>query len=51
MDVGDGQEKGTEGEMSNMYMSDAEIATGYRTAKNKMKQVGALAEPPKEVEA
>ena len=30
--------------MSNMYMSDAEIATGYRTAKNKMKQVGALAE-------
>ena len=30
--------------MSNMYMSDAEIATGYRTAKNKAKQVGVLAE-------
>ena len=27
-----------------MYMSDAEIATGYRTAKNKAKQVGVLAE-------
>lgn len=30
--------------MSDMYMSDAEIATGYRTAKNKAKQVGVLAE-------
>lgn len=30
--------------MSNMYMSDAEIATGYRTAKNKTKQIGVLAE-------
>lgn len=30
--------------MSNMFMSDAEIATGYRTAKNKTKQVGVLAE-------
>ena len=30
--------------MSDMYMSDAEIATGYRTAKNKTKQVGVLAE-------
>ena len=27
-----------------MYMSDAEIATGYRTAKNKTKQIGVLAE-------
>lgn len=27
-----------------MYMSDAEIATGYRTAKNKAKQIGVLAE-------
>lgn len=30
--------------MSDMYMSDAEIATGYRTAKNKAKQIGVLAE-------
>ena len=30
--------------MNDMYMSDAEIATGYRTAKNKAKQVGVLAE-------
>ena len=30
--------------MSDMYMSDAEIATGYRTAKNKTKQIGVLAE-------
>lgn len=30
--------------MSDMYMSDTEIATGYRTAKNKAKQVGVLAE-------
>lgn len=30
--------------MSDMYMSDTEIATGYRTAKNKTKQVGVLAE-------
>lgn len=30
--------------MSNMYMSDTEIATGYRTAKNKTKQIGVLAE-------
>lgn len=27
-----------------MYMSDTEIATGYRTAKNKTKQIGVLAE-------
>lgn len=27
-----------------MFMSDAEIATGYRTAKNKTKQIGVLAE-------
>ena len=27
-----------------MYMSDAEIATGYRTAKDKTKQIGVLAE-------
>lgn len=27
-----------------MFMSDAEIATGYRTAKNKAKQVEVLAE-------
>ena len=26
--------------MSDMYMSDTEIATGYRTAKNKAKQAG-----------
>ena len=30
--------------MSDMYMSDTEIATGYRTAKNKTKQIGVLAE-------
>lgn len=30
--------------MSDMYMSDAEISTGYRTAKNKAKQIGVLAE-------
>ena len=30
--------------MNDMYMSDAEIATGYRTAKNKTKQIGVLAE-------
>ena len=30
--------------MNDMFMSDAEIATGYRTAKNKAKQVGVLAE-------
>lgn len=30
--------------MSDMFMSDAEIATGYRTAKNKTKQIGVLAE-------
>lgn len=30
--------------MSDMFMSDAEIATGYRTAKNKAKQIGVLAE-------
>lgn len=30
--------------MNDMYMSDAEIATGYRTAKNKAKQIGVLAE-------
>lgn len=30
--------------MSDMYMSDTEIATGYRTAKNKAKQVEVLAE-------
>lgn len=30
--------------MSDMYMSDTEIATGYRTAKNKAKQVGVLAD-------
>ena len=28
--------------MSDMYMSDTEIAIGYRTAKNKAKQVGVL---------
>lgn len=44
MDAGDGQEEGAEGEMSDMYMSDTEIATGYRTAKNKTKQIGVLAE-------
>lgn len=27
-----------------MFMSDTEIATGYRTAKNKTKQIGVLAE-------
>lgn len=30
--------------MSDMFMSDAEIAAGYRTAKNKTKQIGVLAE-------
>ena len=30
--------------MSDMYMSDTETATGYRTAKNKTKQIGVLAE-------
>lgn len=30
--------------MNDMFMSDAEIATGYRTAKNKTKQIGVLAE-------
>ena len=30
--------------MNDMYMSDAEIAAGYRTAKNKAKQIGVLAE-------
>lgn len=30
--------------MNDMYMSDTEIATGYRTAKNKTKQIGVLAE-------
>lgn len=30
--------------MSEMHMSDAEIAAGYRTAKNKTKQIGVLAE-------
>lgn len=30
--------------MSDMFMSDVEIATGYRMAKNKTKQIGVLAE-------
>ena len=30
--------------MSDMHMSDTEIAVGYRTAKNKAKQIGVLAE-------
>lgn len=30
--------------MNDMFMSDTEIATGYRTAKNKTKQIGVLAE-------
>lgn len=30
--------------MSEMHMSDTEIAVGYRTAKNKAKQIGVLAE-------
>ena len=44
MDARDDEEKGTKGAMNDMYMSDTEIATGYRTAKNKAKQVGVLAE-------
>ena len=44
MDAGDDEEKGTKGAMNDMHMSDAEIATGYRTAKNKTKQIGVLAE-------
>lgn len=30
--------------MNDMFMSDTEIATGYRTAQNKTKQIGVLAE-------